>query len=372
MATDAGSGGTYAVSGGTINVSGDWSPASISLSGSGTLNNNGSLSVTASSALLVTGGQLINAGTMTLPAFDASSFRGGAFNNRGTLNIASGVLTVPAGFLVSENGLLGADDSIAQLNVLGTLSHDSKLQAGLAFTVTGDATVAANGKIDVSRRGLAGYVGPNNEGAGQGYVWNGTQWVVSAAVGGTTTGGSHAGLGSGEYGQVAGAVYDVLEAPVLLGSGGGGSDVGNGSNGANGGGRVDLNVRGTLTLDGTLAANGGDAPAHCGGGAGGSVRLQVGRSRGCWQRCVPTAATVPARATAIASPCQLHDQDIHGHHAGGCLRHGRRRHAVYERDLERRRDQGYPGSHEGGKRGIRANYQLPVFLFTLISRACGT
>jgi hypothetical protein len=250
------------------------------VSGSGTLNNNGNLSVSASSALLVTGGQFINAGTLTLPVFDASSFRGGTFNNRGTLNIASGVLTVPAGFLVSENGMLGADDSIAQLNVLGTLSHDPKLQAGLAFTVTGDATVATNGKIDVSRRGLAGYAGPNNEGAGQGYVSNGTQWVVSAAVGGTTTGGSHAGLGSGEFGQVPGAVYDVLEAPVLLGSGGGGSDVGNGYSGANGGGRVDLNVLGTLTLDGALAANGGDAPSHCGGGAGGSVRLQVGRFAG--------------------------------------------------------------------------------------------
>jgi hypothetical protein len=146
--------------------------------------------------------------------------------------------------------------------------------------VTGDATVATNGKIDVSRRGLAGYVGPNNEGAGQGYVWNGTQSVVSAAVGGTTTGGSHAGTGSGEYGQVPGAVYDLLEAPVLLGSGGGGSDVGNGYSGANGGGRVDINVRGTLTVDGALAANGGDAPSHCGGGAGGSVRLQVGRFAG--------------------------------------------------------------------------------------------
>jgi hypothetical protein len=278
--SDGGSDGTFSVSGGTLNVSGSWSPVSVALSGSGTVNNAGTMSLTAASALLMTAGTFINSGTLTLPVFDATNVRGGSFINRGVLNIASNVLTVPAGVIVSESGTLGTDDSIGQLTVLGTLLHDPKLQAGLSFTVTGDATVVASGKIDVSRRGLAGYTGPNNEGAGQGYVWNGTQWVVQDGVGGTTTGGSHAGAGTAEFGQVPGAVYDALDAPVMLGSGGGGSDVGNGSVGANGGGRVDLIVRGTLTVDGTLAANGGDAPSHCGGGAGGALRLQVGRFAG--------------------------------------------------------------------------------------------
>jgi hypothetical protein len=277
---DGGSDGTFSVSGGTLNVSGTWSPVSLTLSGSGTINSAGSLSLTTANTLLMTGGFFVNTGTLTLPVFDATNVRGGAFINRGVLNIASNVLTVPAGAVVNESGTLGTDDSIGQLNVLGTLLHDTKLQTGLSFTVTGDATVVATGKIDVSRRGLTGYAGPNNDGAGQGYVWNGTQWVVQDAVGGTTTGGSHGGAGTAEFGQVPGAAYDALDAPVMLGGGGGGSDVGNGLVGGNGGGRVDLIVRGTLTVDGTLAANGGDAPSHCGGGAGGSVRLLVGRLAG--------------------------------------------------------------------------------------------
>jgi hypothetical protein len=50
--------------------------------------------------------------------------------------------------------------------------------------------------------------------------------------------------------------------------------------GANGGGRVDLIVTGKLTVAGSIAANGGNAPSHCGAGAGGSIRLRVNRLEG--------------------------------------------------------------------------------------------
>jgi hypothetical protein len=215
-----------------------------------------------------------------MPVFDSTTVHAGTFINRGRLDIASNILTVPTGVSMSESGSLGTGDSIGQLNVSGTLRHESSVSAGLSFTVTGDATIVSAGKIDVSGRGLPGYTVVNGAGAGTGYVWNGVSWVITNGVGNNTTGGSHGGVGSGLFGQVAGPINDTPAAPVLLGSGGGGSDPGNGNTGVPGGGRVDLVVNGKLRLDGSILANGSNGVSHAGAGSGGSIRLRLNRLEG--------------------------------------------------------------------------------------------
>ena len=89
----------------------------------------------------------------------------------------------------------------------------------------------------------------------------------------------HAGASHGGTGYTIGAGYATnapygdLRQPVALGTGAGISN--------HGGGAIKLVVSGTLTLDGTIAADGATvAHASYGGGSGGSVWLDVGTLTG--------------------------------------------------------------------------------------------
>jgi len=107
-------------------------------------------------------------------------------------------------------------------------------------------------------------------------------------------GGSHAGLGgypidasftgaylgNGGRGKISGNPFN----PVDVGGGGGGSA--GGASGLNGGGVISASVSGTLTINGTLSAD-GDDPGwvaengdHGGGGAGGAISFTVGTLAG--------------------------------------------------------------------------------------------
>jgi hypothetical protein len=107
-------------------------------------------------------------------------------------------------------------------------------------------------------------------------------------------GGSHAGLGgypidasfagaylgNGGRGKISGNPFN----PVDVGGGGGGSA--GGASGLNGGGLISASVSGTLTINGTLSAD-GDDPGwaaengdHGGGGAGGAISFTVGTLAG--------------------------------------------------------------------------------------------
>jgi len=118
-------------------------------------------------------------------------------------------------------------------------------------------TIYAGGKIDVTGKGYgrgsgpeAGVAGSSNIGSGGGY----------GGVGGTVSGGP------------GGLSYGSITAPVDLGSGGGGSQYG-----GSGGGAIHLEVGGTLRVDGSIVAGGGQADNYnYGGGSGGSIYLVVG------------------------------------------------------------------------------------------------
>jgi len=131
----------------------------------------------------------------------------------------------------------------------------------LWLDISGDLTVDATSKIDVTGKGYGGSSGPGRGG-------NGAFYGAGAGYGGAGGNSSSQAVGGGVYGSLTG--------PVDLGSGGGSGNY----VGGNGGGAVWLTVGGTLTVNGALTANGVDGqggPSGGGGGAsGGSLYLTVG------------------------------------------------------------------------------------------------
>ena len=127
----------------------------------------------------------------------------------------------------------------------------------LALTVNGNATMESNAAINADFRSTSGL------GAG-------------GASCGAGSGGSYGGFGGASVcGTPGGAVYGSVTQPANLGSPGGAGPI------VPGGGAINLNVAGTLSLAGTISANGASASAPTsGGGSGGSVWLTVGTLAG--------------------------------------------------------------------------------------------
>jgi RHS repeat-associated protein len=136
-------------------------------------------------------------------------------------------------------------------------------------------TVAAGGMVAADEIGYAAAAGPGAGGNGSG---QNVSQPGGAAHGGA---GGNGALGVGSSTPLGGTAYDSAFQPVALGSGGGNSD---GYAGGAGGGAAHLIVSGTLTVNGTLSANGA-AGCGCGfygpgGGAGGSIWIQAGTLTG--------------------------------------------------------------------------------------------
>jgi len=163
----------------------------------------------------------------------------------------------------------GAEMVFTNWNAVLTVSNDVLVAGTItlpgAFTDSGmsnriqivcsNFTVAAGGVIDADGAGFAG-----DYGAG----------VGTGADGSRAGGGSHGGIGG--WGSVAsalpGSIYDLTNAPVLPGSGGGSTDSGAG------GGVVRVDAQNTVTVDGTVSSKGAKGlttPGQPGGGSGGAI-----------------------------------------------------------------------------------------------------
>ena len=136
----------------------------------------------------------------------------------------------------------------------------------LELTVTADATIQAGGGITLDGTGYPYDQGP---GAGQ-------------RVGVAGSGGGYGGLGGASASNsLAGAAYGSLLQPIDPGSGGGGYPLGIVAAGSAGGGALQLNVAGSLVLDGRISAEGGGASYEgFGGGSGGGLWLSAGNLSG--------------------------------------------------------------------------------------------
>ena len=126
-------------------------------------------------------------------------------------------------------------------------------------------TLAAGAVVDADEAGFQG--GTDTSGAGYGPGAGG----CSSYYGGGGGHGGRGGNGSNDAGANSngggGRPYGSTNAPVAPGSGGGG----NGPN--DGGGAVRINASGTVTVNGTITADGAYCTAHGGGGSGGSIYI---------------------------------------------------------------------------------------------------
>ena len=169
-------------------------------------------------------------------------------------------LTVDVDFLeISSGSRLNHDPAeVVVLTVDDDLLIDdgSSITASMDLTVPGDLTIEGGSSISADGKGYGSEAGP---GAGS----------YGGSKGGG--GGGYGGVGSDGYqGASGGSSYGSLAEPEDLGSGGGGGYNSPGSGGW-GGGAVRLSVGGTLTVQGSLTANGNNAGTLRGGGSGGSI-----------------------------------------------------------------------------------------------------
>lgn len=137
------------------------------------------------------------------------------------------------------------------------------------LTIESGAVILADGRGYAGSSGL-GKGGDYGGGGGAGYGGNGGNGSSATGTGGTT--------------------YGSVTEPIDLGSGGGksGYDLGGPVSGGAGGGAIRLNVTNTLTVNGTISANGANGqtrpsletapwPAYSsGGGSGGSIYVTAG------------------------------------------------------------------------------------------------
>ena len=181
-------------------------------------------------------------------------------------------LSATEAFALTVKG--GARISISSPQTLGSLlltSNGSVVLSGSTLTVTGDATIQPGGGITADAAGYAAGAGP---GAGRFSSLSGYFRGSGAGYGGAGVGVATDAAGGGCYGS--------LRQPTDLGSGGGnGTGIYPSNLGGAGGGAVLLNVNGTLTLGGTVSANGAAGIGQgSGGGSGGSLWLNVGTLAG--------------------------------------------------------------------------------------------
>jgi hypothetical protein len=158
-------------------------------------------------------------------------------------------------------------------------NHPSR--APVVWLVNGDVTINGTLNVDGSALQGAGFAqaGPGGFRGGAGSVR-----PVSAGLGpgggNFAEGGGYGTFGaSSSGGEVGGYVYGSADCiPLIGGSGGGGSTCG--GSGGGGGGAILIVASGTITLNGSIRANGGDGYVvgfptcgYTGSGSGGAVRL---------------------------------------------------------------------------------------------------
>jgi hypothetical protein len=216
----------------------------------------------------------------------ATPFNGGTYANLAVTgaNIAiNGDLTLPGDLTLDNSQLTFVT---GKLNVAGalTLKNTSTLTHAVSTTTTSyqlevqaaSIIIDSASKIDVTGKGyLGGWISGNS---GNGMTRDPATGLPTITGGSyTQNGGTYGGLGGiTNTGGTVNASYGDLMNPDEVGSGGGGAYNNSGYPGGNGGGLVKITA-GTLTLNGSIIAEGGKSPTsnYAGGGSGGGVLINV-------------------------------------------------------------------------------------------------
>jgi hypothetical protein len=215
--------------------------------------------------VVITGNQTFTGG-ITTPG--NLTLNGGNITVAGAVNV-TGNLTLNGGS-VTVAGAVNVTGALALTNGSVLTQYGATTTAQYALNVTAaSVSIDSTSKIDVSGKGyLGGYQGGNSTNTGMTFG--------NTTTGGSTqyTGGSYGGLGGiSNYGGTVNATYGNMQQPGEVGSGGGGS----GAPGGDGGGLVKLTT-GTLSLYGSILANGGVASMGC--GSGGGILINAGTLSG--------------------------------------------------------------------------------------------
>ena len=238
--------------------------SSLQTNGYTTLYNYTTINLPTTYTMLNTDNDIYNylTGNIILPVFTISS--GSYVQDFGVISPVDTNLTINSGgtYEIAKSSSLSYTDVV----VGGTLTHTQNTGNNykIGITCNNNFTINTGGTIDASARGYLSAQGP---GAGE------SQSVSSTSYGGC--GASYAGWGSNAFSNLDNTTnqpYGSVKNPVDYGSGGG-SNTTYGSLGGSGGGIIDLNVVGTLTVDGTIISNGSNGQQYAGGGSGGSIRL---------------------------------------------------------------------------------------------------
>ncbi len=178
-------------------------------------------------------------------------------SNPGALDLVilgSAVVHPSSSYLLLSNLLVGAGAALTA--VPGSSNLD--------VAILRNATVQAGGAISVDGKGFG--------------LTNGPGSGLSAS--GFGSGGGYGGAGGASITVPGGPAYGVVQTPAERGSGGGGGSVPT-LGGSEGGGAVRLSVGDTLTVDGTISADGNPGLQDgSGGGSGGSLWVTAGTITG--------------------------------------------------------------------------------------------
>jgi large repetitive protein len=148
-----------------------------------------------------------------------------------------------------------------------TTSQEFKLDLAI-----GTLSIDGVSKIDASSRGYLGaWQGGNNTNIGR---WNGNNAVKGSSG---YNGGSYGGYGALYGGGVVGQVYGDPLNPNESGSGGGSAY--SGYKAGSGGGLICIKAD-TISLDGSIIADGQTSGSYGGGGSGGGIRIDAGTLSG--------------------------------------------------------------------------------------------
>jgi len=185
--------------------------------------------------------------------------------------VIEGTSTITLTSAIEISGTLTVTDT-------AVVQHGNESLVGVNV-IAANIDIQNGSKIDVTGKGYAGGIGATD--AGPAADGNGPGGGRGGGNGGSQAGegGSHGGLGgtNDSTGDQNGT-YGNPGNPTTLGSGGGGSIYSTGGDGGNGGGLIRLIATNTITIDGSLLANGNvgaTASRGAGGGAGGAIYVKA-------------------------------------------------------------------------------------------------
>ena len=162
-------------------------------------------------------------------------------------------------------GTAFAEDIVIDTNTgwtSGTYTYNNVL-------ITNGATLTFDGAVTLNAQNLTIEPGSSISANGKGYApASGLGAGKSSSSAGSGAG--YGGKGGDNGGLLGGPTYGSAITPQDLGSGGGNAPW-YGNVGGGGGGAIRLNITNTLTLNGTISANGNNGFKHSGGGSGGSI-----------------------------------------------------------------------------------------------------